>query len=117
MSIAFPVVVLQMAYAAAAISRATILVPSGDQARLETGIPGFFREACSIWSIWPVEGSQRCSPPAESPTARRVPSGDQVTIMGQKEGIGNTFLFGFPLLTLPLLRGLSLPIIIAATIN
>src|SRR5690348_3922372 len=75
-SIAFPVVAFQMAnLAPAATSGATILVPSGDQARLETGILELLCEACSTRSIWPVEGFQRCSPPTKSPTARRVPSG------------------------------------------
>src|SRR5215469_13627688 len=84
-SIAFPVVASQMAYfaPAAVTSRATILVPSGDQAGLAYGL---LCVACSAPSIWPVEGFQRCSPPTESPTARRVPSGDQATLTGQKEG-------------------------------
>src|SRR5215472_9003598 len=84
-SIAFPVVVFQMAYLPpAATSRATMLVPSGDQARLETGIPAVLREGCSTRSTWPLEGFTTWSPPLESPTARRVPSGDQAITIGHQ---------------------------------
>src|SRR5712691_7453023 len=88
---AAPVVAFHTPYfGPAATLIAAMRVPSGDQARLETGIAASSCEACSTRSSWRLKGSQIWSPPPESPTARCVPSGDQATT------IGHTFRFSGP---------------------